>query len=861
MSIGAGKNMIRIIGLILFACSLTVSAAAPRITLDPPTVVVGEPAQLKLESDGGFYPRIVSKPSIQGLDWGDSPSRSSSYQSINGKVSQKYTSIYIFQVSSAGEYTIPAMKVVSGGTSYTTKPISFKAIGSGNQQVSVNNQKAELKDLLYGKAEYTNDSKTAYVGEEIPLQLRLYVYRGMDIELSWPQMQINNALFSDFSAKNKQNRNFDQPSRPKLEEVNGKIYDVYIFNTAFRMLTPGNVKGNADITVRIKVHQRKTRRSSWDDDFFGGMSFAPRYRVMNKKVQIKLPSMTVKELPEAPKGAEFLGLVGIWDVQYSLSTDKLKVGEPVTFKIKIKGQGGLESLEAPKIDLPGFRVYPPEIKQSTSPSGNQEATISYMLFPRKPGEEKLTMNVSTFSSVREKYLTHKFERELAVAPGEEQVAGKTVYSQNNGNKSQSNGKAVEEPSIASKKPVGILHLKKKTSGPVEVPLYLNYLWWYVLLLIGGPLIWLLNELRIMRQKTLDGDESMRRRRSAQTNRSKVLKALHKATDDQLDDTVNSIVVPHLNDLMGYPPGTTATELADKVDDGELAKCLKSSGNSSYMPGAVSMDSKELRKKLIKVVKRLSIFLLLTFISFNSIAADKVKKVEPVNSNSEALTAYEGGEFKRAAAWYRNKIDQYAPDAALLYNLGNCYYQMNEMPAALLCFERARLLEPGDSDIIENLNRTREQLFQKPVGVIKDPKDLMLRVSDSLRPDQWLLVAAIGWFALCLAITFRRKYNRNKLTIMLIVTVLTIVLGLLASSQEFGSLYNDQNAIILEEGAKVYSLPSLENGKVVERLRGGDRVEMVEQRVKWALIRKNGTEGWIKADALAKIAPGGKLPPL
>ena len=274
-----------------------------------------------------------------------------------------------------------------------------------------------------------------------------------------------------------------------------------------------------------------------------------------------------------------------------------------------------------------------------------------------------------------------------------------------------------------------------------------------------------------------------------------------------------------------------------------------------------MDSKELRKKLTKAVKRLSIFLLLTLISFNSIGADKVKKIEPVNSASEALTAYEGGEFKRAAAWYRNKIDQYAPDAALLYNLGNCYYQMNEMPAALLCFERARLLEPGDSDIIENLNRTREQLFQKPVGVIKDPKDLMLRVSDSLRPDQWLLVAAIGWFALCLAITFRRKYNRNKLTIMLIVSVMAIVLGLLASSQEFGSLYNDQNAIILEEGAKVYSLPSQENGKVVEQLRGGDCVEMVEQRVKWALIRKNGTEGWIKVNALAKITPGGKLPPL
>ena len=59
--------------------------------------------------------------------------------------------------------------------------------------------------------------------------------------------------------------------------------------------------------------------------------------------------------------------------------------------------------------------------------------------------------------------------------------------------------------------------------------------------------------------------------------------------------------------------------------------------------------------------------------------------------------------------------------------------------------------------------------------------------------------------------------------MLIASVLVIGVGMAAAIYENGADYNDKNAIILVDGAKVYSLPSDENGVVVERLRGGDRV--------------------------------------
>ncbi len=837
------------------------NAANMSMNISPKTVVVGEPATLNLVYSGKYYPVIVSQPEVDGLTWLGGANRRNYTSIINGQATQTSTSSYAFRVSKPGKYTIPSMKVsVAAKDVYKTPEVTFTAIGGGSRKVQVGEKSLEMKDLMFGKVILDADETTYYVGQEIPMEIKLYVLRGIRFNPSWPKVDIPNALFSDFSKENRENRNF-KSGDSDTEQVNGRLYTVYSFKTAFRVLVPGQVKGAADIGVAVQVQQNRSRRSFWDDDFFSGFN---THRTVNQTINVKVPQFTVKALPAAPVNSHYLGLVGIWSVQYELDGKERKVGEPITLKIKIRGTGGLESLDAPKLELSGFRVYPPEIKRSTY-SGVQTAEISYMLIPRRPGNTDLKMSVSTFSCIQGKYQTHDYEKLLKIAPGEQAAAPQTVYSSQRlktVNNAASNPETAEQKPEKPHRPVGILHLKTKPSGAIEIPLWRNYQIWYLLLILGGPIIWGLNELRIMRHRTLQGDEKMRRKRDAQSNRGRVLKALHKVSDEHLDDAINNEVVPYLNDLLGLPPGTTATELSGKVDDEELANCLKSSGNSSYMPGAVIMEHQELRRKMIKALKRISVVLLFLGLACQVVAAPvKTKVPQKINSSSEAKTAYEGGEFKRAAEWYHSKIDRYEPDAAWLYNLGNCYYQMRDYPAALLCFERARLLEPGDSDIIENLNRTREDLFQKRIGDINNPVDLVLRISDSLRPDQWLLLAAAGWFAFWLFIACRRYYNRNKLTILLIASVLVIGAGMAAAIYENGADYNDKNAIILLDGAKVYSLPSDENGVVVERLRGGDRVDVIEPRVKWSLIRKNGTEGWVHADSLAKIAPGGRLPKL
>ena len=154
------------------------------------------------------------------------------------------------------------------------------------------------------------------------MEIKLYVLRGIRFNPSWPKVDIPNALFSDFSKENRQNRNF-KSGDSDTEQVNGRLYTVYSFKTAFRVLVPGQIKGTADIVVAVQIQQNRSRRSFWDDDFFSGFN---THRTVNQTVNVKVPQFTVKALPAAPVDSHYLGLVGIWSVQYDLTAKNAKSG-------------------------------------------------------------------------------------------------------------------------------------------------------------------------------------------------------------------------------------------------------------------------------------------------------------------------------------------------------------------------------------------------------------------------------------------------------------------------------------------------------------------------------------------------------
>ena len=78
---------------------------------------------------------------------------------------------------------------------------------------------------------------------------------------------------------------------------------------------------------------------------------------------------------------------------------------------------------------------------------------------------------------------------------------------------------------------------------------------------------------------------------------------------------------------------------------------------------------------------------------------------------DADEAYRKGNFQQAIDDYRELLHR-GVSAELYYNLGNAYYRSDNLTQAILAYERASLLSPGDDDIRFNLQFARSKTIDK-----------------------------------------------------------------------------------------------------------------------------------------------------
>jgi tetratricopeptide (TPR) repeat protein len=861
------KNLL--LTIIIFAS--VIQANAVQVTIKPRPVIAGEPAQVVITANSNDFPELLNGfPTVKNIKWlnnGISKMQSQTNNNIASSVA------YWFVATKAGEYTVPPFKVDSNGIKTMTPPIKFRAIAAGNlKTTTADGVSKSLKDLLFAKAVILSEDRDFYVGEEIPIEVRLYLMRDLNASpTAWPQFNVDNIIFRNYKT-NQQDKRFAQPTK-SVENINGRIFTVIKFRTAFRPIIAGKLDLAVQLPCEVRIPSQRRRSRSWfDDDFFGGRN----YRRLKQTVVAKFPKITIKSLPPVPTDALSLGLVGNWYINFSVIGDEFKVGEPFTLKMEIRGLGTMETLTVPRLKIPGFRIYRPEIdKGLVTAVGSSKAVIKYVIIPTQAGEKKLALTFSVFSCPKEKYQLFKYDKSLKIAKSDNP-------SVTNGGLYIDSG-TQNDPTYSSKekrpRPAPGLHYQERSlSGAVQLPLYMNYLWLYLLFGIAGPLLLIFIELRHRHRQKLVKDPLLQRKLKAQSGRGQVFKTIKAATDDELEQVINQTAVPYINAMLELPPGTTASELAVKVTSPELAKCLKNTEHSNYMPGGDTMNKSELKRTLLKTLRKLSIITLLLVLSINSFAAveklvpatTKVQTITPVaslspapastviNNASQALTAYDNGDFRKTAEYYYNQFEQQEPDPALLYNLGNCFSRLGDYPRAVVCYERARLLEPANSNILENLNYARRKLFLPQLGTSSTPLELILNLRNQLRPDQWLALTAIVWFMVFAALAFRRYYSRAKLISLLLFCLLTLGLTIAAAISQYNSQYTNSQAIVIENMVKIYSLPSLQNAREISRVSGGTTVKILERRIDWLYIRTSSCEGWVKATAVATTAPESKL---
>jgi hypothetical protein len=222
----------------------------------------------------------------------------------------------------------------------------------------------------------------------------------------------------------------------------------------------------------------------------------------------------------------------------------------------------------------------------------------------------------------------------------------------------------------------------------------------------------------------------------------------------------------------------------------------------------------------------------------------------------AVAAYESGDHRKALDGFLG-IAREQESAALEFNIGNCYYELRDIPNALLHYERAALLAPGDDDIRANLDLTRTLVVDR----VNEPPGFTLgsaweRFRSGGGPDQWavisLLACAVLFLSLMLYVVVQDSWLRRTVLGIAIAGLVSLAGALILAGQRHAELTSHDHAIIMTPRVDVTSEPK-SGGTLLFVLHEGTKVKVLEKRGDWCSVRvMGGTVGWIPAKDLERI---------
>ena len=823
--------------MFLLPCILWAEKFNIEVVFRPAVVAAGEPVEVILISNkrGNLSFEL---PEIKGGRWLKNYISSSTQTSIvNGVVSTTVRRTIPILTETPGAITIPPFTVKCGKESAQTRELVIKVLASSDRAA------APGSALPPPRGEITVPAKgrVFYVGEEIPLELSLLIPVGLEVrELSYPELSgLGSAVLTDYSKVNPRNRFFAPPAERRRVVGNGEFVEV-LFKTSFRALKRENIVPKAVAQLGI-VHRSRSRtpRSMFDDDFFDGFFSSSSARVIPRQVDFKFLSgkIDIQPLPPLKSNSHFLNLVGPWLVSVKLGSTTAKVGEPVELTVTLTGEGSGETLTAPTLQIPGFRIYPPEVKRYPG-----KIEIKYALIPLEVGERKMAPSFAVFDPVKGRYVISRQELVLPVSAGNAPQAA-VVVSQPE--KSVSKAVPVEREKKKEEKIVRseLFYQKSAPGSSVALPLMNNQWGKCVFVLVLGILSGGFFRWRKWQKDRAENDSGYRMKNELHHQLKDVLEELK--MENYSADKVRETAVPFLAQALGLPPGSSPEEVAEKVEDQELAAWLRTLNFSGFMPGSGSSDSQATAvriKSLIKALKRYGVIVL-------SLGAFTLE--------AGFNTAFEAGKYDLAEKEYSRFVSKKSWSSHALYNLGGVYYMKNDLPMARLCLLRAHLIAPMDTETLENLNLINRKLMQPEMGLASTPWELFLWCRDRLRPDQYIFLFCCTLAGLMILGGLKKRSSGSVWYWSLGILVLAALLFIAAAVSQNAGLYSRHNAIVISRGIKLRSFPA-ESGKVEATLPGGGSAWIVETRDHWSRIRINGQDGWVKSEDIRQVFPEGSL---
>ena len=246
----------------------------------------------------------------------------------------------------------------------------------------------------------------------------------------------------------------------------------------------------------------------------------------------------------------------------------------------------------------------------------------------------------------------------------------------------------------------------------------------------------------------------------------------------------------------------------------------------------------------------NIILLIIFASATLLA-------QPETFMQEGNHYYQEQQYDKAIQSYEKVLNEGYESAELYYNLGNAYYRKGNLGYAILNYERALRLSPGDEDIRHNLalvnSRTIDRINTLPDFFLFQWWESFLAL---LTFSGWVYLSYVFYILLLLLLIFyffthRPDYQRLAFfsgIAVLFLLVISISISVIKYNREF----NIKNGVVVQQSAtaKLSPDPDSKDAFVIHE---GLKVRVEDKVDNYYRIRlKDGKLGWLPQNDLRMI---------
>ena len=794
-------------------------------------------------------------------------SSQSSYQMINGHTSSSssVTITYTLYAAKNGSFTIGASHALVGGKRLSSRPVKIQVSGHAQRTNGAPNMHGQdsydqprmrsAGSAISGSDLFIKVSASKKrVHEQEPILLTYKVYTQVDLTQLEGKMP-------DLKGFHTQEVPLPQQKTFHTETVNGRPYKCVTWSQYVMYPQMTGRLEIPSITFKGIVVQQNRNVDPMEAFFNGGSGY------VEVKKDIKAPGITLQVDPLPQRPANFSGGVGKFNISASLDKKEVKAGEPITLRVVVGGIGNLKLLKQPVVNFPkDFDKYDAKVTDKTRLTANGvegNMVYDFLAVPRNQGSYTIpSVELTYYDTSKNAYKTIKTQPfKVEVEKGD--------------------GTAGESEDFASQdKDIHTIKLGKVEQHKANEMFFGSFGYWISLLM---PLIAFVVLLIVFRRRAIENADIVKKRsnragkiatkRLRLANKlmlqgkqgefyDEVMRALWGYMSYKLNMPAEKLNRDNIRETLGrhFVDDATIEKFTTALDECEFERYAPgdAAGNmnrtfESAMTAIMDIENaiNEARKNQKKHPAGYSfVWLLLAMICFGGTSAKAVTK-------NNADTEYQKGNYQQAIRDYE-EILKNGESAEIYFNLGNAYYRTDNITKAVLNYERARLLSPGDDDINFNLQFARSKTIDKIT-----PQSEMFFVTwykslvNFTSVDNWAktgILCIVMALLLVLLYLFGPQLMLRKIGFFggLAFFVVFLLSNLFAFQQK-QALDNRTGAIIISPSVNIKKTPA-KNSADQFVLHEGTRVDIIDKGMTdWRCIRVgDGREGWIETKAIEEI---------